>query len=79
MPQVLQSSPDAAAQAAELVQPLLKVLADGLSKPVMRGDGLAALLALSLIAAADSSARTAVSKEKARSIAVLGIEVHSKV
>lgn len=62
----MQKSPEAAAQAAELAPALLKVLADGLSKPVMRSDGLAALLALTLISAADSGARDGIVKDKVR-------------
>ena len=62
---MLQRSPEAAAEAAELAPALLKVLADGISKPIMRSDGPAALLALSLIAAAHSGARASILKDKA--------------
>ena len=64
--QLLRSQPEAAKAAAELVSPLLKLLTDALSKPALRGDGVVALLVLSQIASADSSARTAIHANKVR-------------
>ena len=65
--QMLQSQPDAAEQASELAAPLLKLLKDALSKPALRGDGVAALLVLSRIASLDPSSRAAIRSNKARS------------
>ena len=72
--QLLRARRDAAQQAADLASPLLKLLPDALSKPAMRGDGVAATLALSVIASADLSSRAAIHADKARHLRPIALK-----
>jgi hypothetical protein len=66
--QLLRTQQEAAQQAVELASPLLKLLPDAISKPAMRGDGVAAMLALSVIASANLPSRAGIHADKARQL-----------
>ena len=68
---LLRSQPEAAGQAVALASPLLKLLPDALSKPALRGDGVAAMLALSFIASADTATRAVIHADKASQLWIM--------
>lgn len=62
--QVLSCCPKARTQAGSLAAALGKVIKEGLAKPALRVDGLAALLSAAYVGAANSQARTELEREK---------------
>jgi hypothetical protein len=64
-PQVLARSPALRGQASGLSEPLSRVIAEGLAKATLRGDGVLALAAAVWIAAADGEADDAFAERKA--------------
>ena len=66
LPQALCRNSEIQAQAASLAGPLSRLVVEGTARMAMRADGLAALLAVALIAAADPGVDEVLEKEKVR-------------